>query len=46
MIKKLIGRSIVLQKLILTQLVKKFLAFCGNRTFITVFTAVRQWSLS
>jgi hypothetical protein len=34
------------QKLIVTQLVKKFPAFYGTRRFITVFTRTRHWSLS
>jgi len=29
---------VLLEKLTGSQLVKKFLAFCGNRRFITVFT--------
>jgi hypothetical protein len=28
----------VLEKLILAQLVKKFIIFCGNQRFITMFT--------
>jgi hypothetical protein len=35
----------LLEKLTVTQLVKKFPALYGNRRFITVFTTVRQWSL-
>jgi hypothetical protein len=37
---------VLLQKLTVTQPVKKFLAFYGTRRFITVFTTARQWSLS
>jgi hypothetical protein len=33
-------------KLIVTQLVKKFSAFYGTQKFITVFTTARHWSLS
>jgi hypothetical protein len=39
-------RSRVLEKLIITQLVKKFPAFYGTRSFITVFTRALHWSLS
>jgi len=35
-----------LEKLIVTQLVKKFPAFYGRRMLITVFTRARHWSLS
>jgi hypothetical protein len=35
-----------LEKLTVTQLVKKFSAFYGTRRFITVFTTARHWSLS
>jgi hypothetical protein len=38
--------SKVLEKLIVTQLTKKFLAFYGTRNFVTVFTTARHWSLS
>jgi hypothetical protein len=38
-------RSRVLEKLKVTQLVKKF-AFFGTRRFITVFIAARHWSLT
>jgi hypothetical protein len=31
-------RRVLLEKLIVTQLVKKFAAFCGTRRFIAVFT--------
>jgi len=34
---------ILLEKLIVAQLVKKFLAFFGTRRFITVFSRSRQW---
>jgi len=37
---------VLLQKLIVTQLVKKNSALYGNRRFITVFTAACHWSLS
>jgi len=36
---------VVLEKLIVTQLVKKFSTFCGTRRFITVLTRARQLSL-
>jgi hypothetical protein len=35
----------LLEKLTVTQLVKTFPAFYGTRSFITVFTRVRHWSL-
>jgi len=38
--------SILLEKLIVTQLVKKFPSFCETRTFITMFTTGRHWFLS
>jgi len=37
---------VVLEKLIVTQLVKKFALFYRTRRFITVFTRIRHWSLS
>jgi len=37
---------VLLQKLTVTQLVKKFPAFYRTRRFITVFTTARHWSLS
>jgi len=37
---------VLLEKLTVTQLVKKFLAFYGTRRFITVFKRIRHWSLS
>jgi hypothetical protein len=37
---------VCLEKLVVTQLVKKFPAFYGTRRFITVFTRARHWSLS
>jgi len=37
---------VLLQKLIVTLLVKKFPAFYGTRRFITVCTTARHWSLS
>jgi hypothetical protein len=36
----------VLEKLTITQLVKKISAFYGTRRFITVFTWARHWSLT
>jgi hypothetical protein len=39
-------KSIYTIRLILTQLVKQFPAFCGTRGFITVFTRTRHWSTS
>jgi len=38
--------QVLLEKLTVTQLVKKFSAFYGTRRFITVFTRARHWSLS
>jgi len=35
---------VLLQKLIITQLVKKFSSFYGAQKFITVFTRARYWS--
>jgi hypothetical protein len=44
---KLITRSrIFLEKLIVTQLIKKLSAYYGTRRFITVFTRARYWPLS
>jgi hypothetical protein len=37
---------VLLEKLTVTQLVKKFPAFYGTRRFITVFTRSSHWSLS
>jgi len=37
---------VLLEKLIVAQLVRKFPAFYGTRRFITVFTTARHWSLS
>jgi hypothetical protein len=37
---------VLLKKLTVTQLVKKFPAFYGTRRFITMFTTARHWSLS
>jgi len=37
---------VLLERLTVTQLVKKLPAFYGNRRFITVFTTDRHWSLS
>jgi hypothetical protein len=37
---------ILLEKLRVIELVKKYPAFYGNRRFITVFTTVRHWSTS
>jgi len=36
----------VLEKLIVTKLIKKYPAFYGTRRYITVFTRARHWSLS
>jgi len=36
---------VLLEKLTLTQLVKKFLASYGTRSFIAVFTTAHHWSL-
>jgi hypothetical protein len=38
--------TVLLEKLTGSQLVKNFLAFYGNRRFITAFTSVRHLSLS
>jgi hypothetical protein len=40
------GNRVLLEKLVVTQLVKKFLACYGTRRFITVFTRTRHCSLS
>jgi hypothetical protein len=45
-IRALTSRSKVLEKLVVTQLVKKFPTFYETRRFITVFTRARHWSLS
>ena len=37
---------VLLEKLTVPQLVKKFPAFCGTKRFITVFTTARTFSLS
>jgi len=37
---------VLLEKLTVPQLVKKFPTFYGTRRFITTFTTARQWSLS
>jgi len=37
---------IILKKLIVTQLLKRFSAFCGTRRFITVYTKSCRWFLS
>jgi len=37
---------VLLEKLTVTQLVKKFSAFYGTRRFITVFTTALHWSVS
>jgi len=39
-------QRVILDKLIVTQLVNRFLVFYGTRRVITVFTRARQWSLS
>jgi hypothetical protein len=44
--RKLTQWKTVLDKLIVTQIVKKFPAFYGTRRFITVITTARHWSLS
>jgi hypothetical protein len=36
----------LLEKLIVTQIVKKFPVFYGTRRFITVFTRAHHWFLS
>jgi hypothetical protein len=36
----------MLQKVIITRLVRKFLIFCATRGFITMYINVRHWSLS
>jgi len=38
--------KILLEKLIVAQLVKKFPTFNGTRRFITTFTRIHHWSLS
>jgi len=40
------GAKVLLEKLVVAQLVKKFPAFDGIRMFITVYTRVCHWSLS
>jgi len=37
---------VLLEKLLVTHLVKKFPPFYGARRFITVFTRAHHWSLS
>jgi hypothetical protein len=37
---------ILLEKLVVSKLAKKFAAFYGNRKFIAMFTAAHQLSLS
>jgi len=37
---------VLLEKLVVTQLVKKYYYFYGTRRFITVFTRALHWSLS
>jgi len=37
---------VLLEKLMVTHLVKKFPVFYGTRRFITIFTRDRHWSLS
>jgi hypothetical protein len=37
---------VLLEKLIVTQLVKKFPAFYGSQMFIAVFTRAHHWYLS
>jgi hypothetical protein len=45
---KIYGKEsrVLLEKLTVTQIVKKFLATYITRKFITVFTTARHWSLS
>jgi hypothetical protein len=38
------GATLLLEKLTVTQLVKKFPTFYGTGRFITVFTRARHWS--
>jgi hypothetical protein len=38
------GARLLLEKLIVAQLFKKFSAYYGSRRFITVFTKARHWS--
>jgi len=38
--------EVLLEKLTVTELVKKFSTFYGTRRFITVLTRTRYWSLS
>jgi hypothetical protein len=38
--------QVLLEKLQVAQLVKKFPVFYGTRRFITVFTTARHWDLS
>jgi hypothetical protein len=38
--------TVLLEKLIVAQLVRKFHVFYGTRRFITVFTIARHWTLS
>jgi hypothetical protein len=45
-LKKTPWNRIILEKLIVAKLVKKFPAFYGTRLFITMFTTARHWSLS
>jgi hypothetical protein len=40
------SRRIPLEKLRVAQLIKKFLALCGIRRFITMFTRARHRSIS
>jgi len=37
---------VLLEKIIITQLVKKFSTFYGTHMFVTMFTRARHWSLS
>jgi len=37
---------ILIEKLIVTQLPRKFPAFCETQRFVTVFTTARGWCLS
>jgi len=38
--------TVLLEKLIVTQLIAPLPTFYGTRSFVTVFTIARHWSLS
>jgi hypothetical protein len=42
----LLNEAVLLEKLIVTQIVKKLPAFYGTRMFVTVYTKDRHWSVS